>query len=446
MMMTVRLLALVCLTMMHLTAWAQSVPEYYGSVNLNSADAMRTSLHAVIDDHKRFPFESESETDLWDILQLSEEDRDNPDNIITIYRNASYAKQAAVNQTYILDHGWPVNYGFIINGPDNYPYTDAHHIFISDRSYKSARGGYPLNFCADIGCEEKPTDFNNGRGGVGGSRPSDSNWRIRLGGDGIFEVWNGRRGDIARALFYTDIRYEGGTHTVSGAAEPDLVISDNNILIDRSKSGENESRAYFGDRSVLLSWHREDPVDDIERARNETIAAFQGNRNPFIDHPEWIECLYATTCPMFEINAGVSDAWYNPLTAGQGFFITVFPKDKFMFLAMFTYEVDRPDGSVTAVLGEAGHRWLTAYGTYEGNTAFLVVEKTSGGVFNSAIPKMEQDPDGQMTIEFGGCDNAMVSYDIPSIARQGNIPITRVVKDNISLCDALVETSDEAAP
>jgi len=66
----------------------------------------------------------------------------------------------------------------------------------------------------------------------------------------------------------------------------------------------------------------------------------------------------------FQINAGLNDAWYDPETAGQGFLITVFPDIGQMFLAWFTYDVERPGEGVTAQLGEPGHRWLTAQGPY----------------------------------------------------------------------------------
>ena len=48
--------------------------------------------------------------------------------------------------------------------------------------------------------------------------------------------------------------------------------------------------------SVLLQWHEQDPVDDLERHRNDAVFTHQGNRNPFIDHPEWVRCIFANDC------------------------------------------------------------------------------------------------------------------------------------------------------
>lgn len=48
----------------------------------------------------------------------------------------------------------------------------------------------------------------------------------------------------------------------------------------------------MGKLSTLLKWHIEDPVDDFERNRNEVIFSYQGNRNPYIDHPEFVEMIY----------------------------------------------------------------------------------------------------------------------------------------------------------
>jgi len=139
----------------------------------------------------------------------------------------------------------------------------------------------------------------------------------------------------------------------------------------------------------------------------------------------------------FRINAGLNDAWYDPATPGQGFLITVFPDVGHVFLAWFTYDLERPDDSVTAQLGEPGHRWLTAQGPYADNQAVLDVWVSSGGVFDSAEPAVTQAKDGEIIIEFSGCNAATVSYDIASVDRQGVIPIERVAPDNVGLCESL---------
>jgi hypothetical protein len=142
---------------------------------------------------------------------------------------------------------------------------------------------------------------------------------------------------------------------------------------------------------------------------------------------------------MFAINAGLNDAWYNPATPGQGFLITVFPEIKQMFLAWFTYDTERPPEDVSAQLGEPGHRWLTAQGPYEGDTANLTVFVTEGGVFDAAEPAVTTDPagDGTLTLEFADCIAGLVNYAITSLGISGEIPIQRITPDNVPLCEAL---------
>lgn len=139
----------------------------------------------------------------------------------------------------------------------------------------------------------------------------------------------------------------------------------------------------------------------------------------------------------FQINAGLNDSWFNPATPGQGFFITVFPDITSIFLAWFTYDTERPDPSATANLGEPGHRWLTAFGEYAGNSAMLEVELTQGGVFDSSEPAVEQTPDGTILLECADCGNCMVTYDITSAGVQGEIPIGRIAADNVPACEEM---------
>ena len=139
----------------------------------------------------------------------------------------------------------------------------------------------------------------------------------------------------------------------------------------------------------------------------------------------------------FEINPGLNDAWYNPATNGQGFLITVFPEIKQMFLAWFTFDTERPPIDATAILGEPGHRWLTAQGPYEDNTAVLYLYSTVGGVFDSPLPAPLSEEIGEIYVEFSSCNSGTVDYEIPDLGLQGVVPIERIALDNIALCEIL---------
>jgi endonuclease I/fibronectin type 3 domain-containing protein len=269
-------------------------PGYYDGVDTSSPSALRATLHDAIKDHIRYPYTSTA-TDTWDILELADEDPNDPGRILDIYRNASYPKQGGGNTYYNREHSWPNSYGYPNDNSTNFPYTDCHALFLVDDSYNSARNNKPYRNC-DAGCGEWPTDYNDGRGGGSGVYPGNSNWTSGAYTAGTWETWGGRRGDVARALFYLDVRYEGGVNGNTGTPEPDLILTDDEGLIAASNTGSNESVAYMGMLSVLLQWNHEDPVDSLERARDEVVYSFQGNRNPFVDHPEWVDCVFAGEC------------------------------------------------------------------------------------------------------------------------------------------------------
>ncbi|PKK86896.1 MAG: hypothetical protein CVV63_03100, partial [Tenericutes bacterium HGW-Tenericutes-8] len=81
------------------------------------------------------------------------------------------------------------------------------------------------------------------------------------------------RGDIARILFYMDIRYD-------------------NLKLVYLSGSQTPAKYQMGDLATLLAWHVMDPVDDFEMNRNNVIYGYQNNRNPFIDHPELVSYIY----------------------------------------------------------------------------------------------------------------------------------------------------------
>jgi endonuclease I len=271
------------------TTLAAPPAGYYDSVDLGSQETLRQTLHDVIDGHTRIPYTASS-TDTWNVLELADQDPENSSRILDVYRNRSFPKFGGGNTSYNREHTWPNSYGFPDDNSGNYPYTDCHQLFLCDISYNGARGSRVYDDCTS-GCTSYPTDFNGGVSGI--------NWTRNDSPQGVWETWSDRRGDVARAMFYMDVRYEG-----DAGSEPDLILTDDLQLIMSAQTGDNEPVAYMGYLTTLLEWHEQDPVDDKERDRNDVVFQFQGNRNPFIDNPEWVDLLFGdglTAAPGVEV-------------------------------------------------------------------------------------------------------------------------------------------------
>lgn len=260
---------------------------YYAGVNTSSAAALRSSLHALIKASTKIPYTA-STTDTWDALDFADEDPVDSGKILDVYKNTAYPKAGGGNNFYNREHTWPNSYGFSVDGSTNFAYTDLHMLMLADIGYNSTRSNLPYGNCT-ASCTELPTALHNGRGGGSGTFPGNSNWT----NGAVFQTWGGMKGNVARAVLYMDIRYEGGTN--NGISEPDLRLTDSASLI--ANTNGNASVAYMGLLSVLLQWSQQDPVDAYERIRNDAVQTYQGNRNPFVDHPEWIACIYQNVCP-----------------------------------------------------------------------------------------------------------------------------------------------------
>jgi hypothetical protein len=153
-----------------------------------------------------------------------------------------------------------------------------------------------------------------------------------------------------------------------------------------------------------------------------------------------LDNLQVTARPPLKINAGLNDAWFEPATAGQGILHIVFPEIESIFVAWFTYDTERPPEDVMAILGEPGHRWLTAQGGYEGDTELLDIYLTQGGVFDSNNPPPDlPEVVGTMTIEWCSCERGRLAYNMPAQNLSGIIELERITPDNVALCEALQE-------
>jgi len=134
----------------------------------------------------------------------------------------------------------------------------------------------------------------------------------------------------------------------------------------------------------------------------------------------------------FNINQGISGAWFFPDTAGSGFLIDIRPSDNFFFAAWFTYDV-----ASMAKIGSEDNRWFTVQGNYtEGSAIDLPIFHTSGGIFdNSQTTSTEQI--GTASFVFDSCTGGNLTYSITEGSLSGSFPIQRVLPGTESLCEDL---------
>lgn len=136
----------------------------------------------------------------------------------------------------------------------------------------------------------------------------------------------------------------------------------------------------------------------------------------------------------FFITEGVNGAWANFETLGQGQLMEVFPDSNQLFSAWFTWDTTQPDPGDVAEVGDPNHRWLTAQGGFEGDTATLDMFLSSGGLFDDPA-QVGNDMVGTMSIQFTSCNEALVTYSMGALS--GAHTMNRIGPDNLVSCNAL---------
>jgi endonuclease I len=254
--------------------------DYYATAQGKTGSELRQALHVVIRGHTVIPYSSTS-FDTSDALKVLDEDPENTNNVILIYAQRSQPKDSfAQTGGWNREHCWPNSYGL----DDRHPaYSDLFNLWAEDENVNSSRGNKYYD-------ESDP--LANGY--------SDPAHAEALFCSTDYDSWEppaGMKGDIARACFYMDVRYEG----TSG--EPDLILTENFFSISSTTN-------LMGKLGTLLAWHSADPVSNPERLRNERIyTLYQHNRNPFVDHPEWVDAVFRPQLRIVCIPGHVEISW-----------------------------------------------------------------------------------------------------------------------------------------
>ncbi|MFI0240186.1 endonuclease I family protein [Streptomyces sp. NPDC016845] len=224
---------------------------YYKNAIGKTGASLKSSLHTIISSQTKISYSA-----VWNALMATDQDPNNSNNVILLYSGVSRAKSLNGGDVgdWNREHTWAKSHGDF--GEATGPGTDLHHLRPADVQVNSVRGN---------------KDFDNGgstvSGGGGSLTDSDS-----------FEPRDADKGDVARMILYMAVRYDGG----DGFAD-----------LEPNEKVNNGSAAYMGKLSVLKQWSDEDPPSAFEEKRNQAIYdKYQHNRNPFIDHPEWVESIW----------------------------------------------------------------------------------------------------------------------------------------------------------
>lgn len=219
-----------------------SLEDYYRGAEGQSGEALLGALNQIVARHADLGYDQGR-----DIMFGIVDDLDNDDVVTGVYtqrslsgvnnRGTAYQDGKGLN----AEHSWPKSKG-AGGGPAK---ADLHHLFPTDINTNSKRSSYPFG-------EVVQAEYSNGGSQLG----RDARGRT------VFEPRDDHKGNLARALFYF--------YTVYGRSRG---VSLSNFSIEEP---------------VLMQWHLQDPVDTAERARNEMVFRYQKNRNPYIDHPEFV--------------------------------------------------------------------------------------------------------------------------------------------------------------
>ncbi|MCY1720795.1 endonuclease [Prolixibacteraceae bacterium Z1-6] len=231
---------------------AQPIGYYNGTENL-SGEQLKSALHEIINDHVDFSYSR-----VRDIINYSDADPNNPNNVILFYTQESRnAAQYGSGGDYInREHVWAKSHGYFedirsMNG-------DAQNLRPADASVNEDRGN---------------KDFDDVQ--PNGTRHPEATecWYS----SNAWEPGPLTKGQVARILFYMATRYEGE----NGEIDLELVDKLSNYPLPQ-----------FGKLSTLLKWNNEYPPSDFERRRNERIYEIQQNRNPFVDNPDFANLIW----------------------------------------------------------------------------------------------------------------------------------------------------------
>lgn len=250
-------------------AYSQAPPGYYNGTEGLSGEALRSALFEIINDHNVLSYAS-----LWTHFQSTDK---KPDGKVWDMYSDVPGGTPAYTYTFVVDQcGNYGSEGDCYNREHSFPsswfndaspmQTDIFHIYPTDGFVNGKRSNYPYG-------EVGSASWTSTNGSMLGNNTFPGYSGV------VLEPIDEYKGDFARTYFYMVTCYL------------DKVSSWNSPML----AGNNLST---WSRDMLVGWSYEDPVSDKETGRNDAVYDIQDNRNPYIDHPEWVGAIWGAPVGM----------------------------------------------------------------------------------------------------------------------------------------------------
>lgn len=266
---------------------------YYNSITATSGTALLSQLHTLMGEtHKYYSSYDDCKTPAY---VYAMEPGTSSSYVTDFYTQKDIGKAwgSGSTGTWNREHVWCQSLSKDKSGTQlygtAYAGSDLHHLRPIESALNSTRNNHPYGELAVFG-KNRESNIRKAKN-TSGQYTDDGGYYAN--GLDVWEPLDGVKGDISRILFYVYMHYSNQTGGVDGSIAghtSDLQIDYIVNAVDPSSSSESVRKAAAW--KMLLKWNENDPVDSREIVRNEQAAKYQGNRNPFIDHPEYAEAIW----------------------------------------------------------------------------------------------------------------------------------------------------------
>jgi len=228
---------------------------------------MFKALHDLMADTMTRSITYSALTDYW-----PDTDRENGTNEATLFYSD------VTSGSYNREHVWPKSRASFHQTDGG---CDIHHLRPTNNDVNSTRSNYTMGYVQDKYPNCSTKSYSGQTVLWYNERHVENNLSL-----GLVEINDNIKGDVARIFLYVYTRWE----------EPNLFENTPNPVIGPNDS-KNNGYKVIESLETLLEWCENDPVDTWEMSRNDACESIQGNRNVFIDYPEFAWLLFGQEMP-----------------------------------------------------------------------------------------------------------------------------------------------------